>query len=196
MVGKRWKTEAHKALKHSLKPTMFLLLAGLKQYFSQFGKVDHCLIMRDPSTSRSRGFAFLTFADPKAVNSVMVKEHYLDGKMIDPKRAIPRQENVRTAKCFVGGVPSTATSESFRAFFAQYGNVLDSTLMMDRETQKPRGYGFVTYDNDATVERLLQIDALAMDGKMVRTFGMQREGCRACQMCRHVKGVGKSEGWS
>lgn len=39
--------------------------------------------------------------------------------------------------------------------------------MMDRETQKPRGYGFVTYDNDATVEGLLSMDALVMDGKMV-----------------------------
>lgn len=38
--------------------------------------------MRDPNTGRSRGFAFLTFDDPKSVNSVMVKEHFLDGKMV------------------------------------------------------------------------------------------------------------------
>lgn len=88
---------------------------------------------------------------------------------IDPKRAIPRQDNVKTAKCFIGGIPSTATSDSFKAFFQQYGNVLDSTLMMDRETQKPRGYGFVTYDNDSTVEKLLSIDGLTMDGKLVST---------------------------
>ena len=56
---------------------------GLKQYFTQFGKVNHCLIMRDPNTGRSRGFAFLTFDDPKSVNSVMVKEHFLDGKMVN-----------------------------------------------------------------------------------------------------------------
>lgn len=60
----------------------FCLTEGLKQYFSQFGKVNYCLIMRDPSTQRSRGFAFLTFDDPKAVNSVMVKEHFLDGKIV------------------------------------------------------------------------------------------------------------------
>lgn len=144
------------------------------------------MIMRDPNTGRSRGFAFLTFNDPKAVNSVMVKEHYLDGKMIDPKRAIPRQDNVRTAKCFVGGVPSTATAESFRAYFAQFGNVLDSTLMMDRETQKPRGYGFVTYDDDSTVERLLQMGNLAMDGKMVsmkfNRSGMAMTKIDICQL--------------
>lgn len=38
--------------------------------------------MRDGATGRSRGFGFLTFRDPKTVNTVMVKEHYLDGKIV------------------------------------------------------------------------------------------------------------------
>lgn len=38
--------------------------------------------MRDSATGRSRGFGFLTFKDPKCVNIVMVKEHYLDGKIV------------------------------------------------------------------------------------------------------------------
>lgn len=54
----------------------------MRKYFEQFGQVSHCTIMRDPNTDRSRGFGFLTFADPSAVNVVMVKEHYLDGKIV------------------------------------------------------------------------------------------------------------------
>ena len=38
--------------------------------------------MRDGTSGRSRGFGFLTFKDPKTVNTVMVKEHYLDGKIV------------------------------------------------------------------------------------------------------------------
>jgi len=38
--------------------------------------------MRDGATGRSRGFGFLTFKDPKTVNTVMVKEHFLDGKIV------------------------------------------------------------------------------------------------------------------
>lgn len=38
--------------------------------------------MRDSTTGRSRGFGFLTFRDPKTVNTVMVKEHYLDSKIV------------------------------------------------------------------------------------------------------------------
>lgn len=38
--------------------------------------------MRDNNTGRSRGFGFLTFKDAKTVNIVMVKEHFLDGKIV------------------------------------------------------------------------------------------------------------------
>jgi RNA-binding protein Musashi len=38
--------------------------------------------MRDSNTGRSRGFGFLTFRDAKTVNVVMVKEHFLDGKIV------------------------------------------------------------------------------------------------------------------
>lgn len=41
-----------------------------------------CTVMRDGLSGRSRGFGFLTFKDPKTVNIVMVKEHYLDGKIV------------------------------------------------------------------------------------------------------------------
>jgi RNA-binding protein Musashi len=57
-------------------------LESLKDYFTQFGEVTECTVMRDGVTGRSRGFGFLTFKDPKVVNVVMVKEHLLDGKLV------------------------------------------------------------------------------------------------------------------
>lgn len=57
-------------------------IESLRDYFSQFGDVQECTVMRDSATGRSRGFGFLTFRDPKTVNTVMVKEHYLDGKIV------------------------------------------------------------------------------------------------------------------
>ncbi len=56
-------------------------IEGLRDYFSQFGKVDACTIMRD-AAGRSRCFAFLTFEEPASVNAVMVREHVLDGKIV------------------------------------------------------------------------------------------------------------------
>jgi len=54
----------------------------MKDYFSQYGEVLECTVMRDGVSGRSRGFGFLTFKDPKVVNTVMVKEHLLDGKLV------------------------------------------------------------------------------------------------------------------
>lgn len=55
---------------------------SLRDYFTQYGEVLECTVMRDGASGRSRGFGFLTFKDPKTVNIVMVKEHYLDGKIV------------------------------------------------------------------------------------------------------------------
>ncbi|KLO08576.1 hypothetical protein SCHPADRAFT_908506 [Schizopora paradoxa] len=138
---------------------------GLKKYFEQFGKVEACTIMRD-ATGRSRCFAFLTFEDPASVNAVMVREHYLDGKIIDPKRAIPRQEHQRAQKLFIGGLAATVTSDSMREFFSQYGKVIDSTVMLDRETGRSKGFGFVSFEN-ANVDPILGFGKLEIDGKLI-----------------------------
>ncbi|KAI4527131.1 RNA-binding domain-containing protein [Schizophyllum commune Loenen D] len=140
----------------------------LRAYFEQFGKVDACTIMRD-AAGRSRCFAFLTFEDPASVNAVMVKEHKLDGKIIDPKRAIPRQEHQRATKLFIGGLPGSVTSESMRAFFSQFGKVIDSTVMLDRETGRSKGFGFISFE-DTDVQPFLGFGNLAIDGKLVRNL--------------------------
>ncbi|KAL9078866.1 MAG: hypothetical protein Q9157_002202 [Trypethelium eluteriae] len=148
---------------------------SLKDYFSQFGEVIECTVMRDGATGRSRGFGFLTFKDPKTVNTVMVKEHYLDGKIIDPKRAIPRDEQERTSKIFVGGVSQETTEQEFKRFFMQFGRVLDATLMMDKDTGRPRGFGFVTFDSEAAVDSTLA-QPLEIHGKMIEVKKAQPRG--------------------
>ncbi|KAL2132555.1 hypothetical protein VTI74DRAFT_3639 [Chaetomium olivicolor] len=148
---------------------------SLRDYFSQFGEVVECTVMRDGATGRSRGFGFLTFKDPKTVNIVMVKEHYLDGKIIDPKRAIPRDEQEKTSKIFVGGVSQETTDHEFREYFAQFGRVVDATLMMDKDTGRPRGFGFVTFESEAGVEACLAAN-LEIHGKPIEVKKAQPRG--------------------
>ncbi|WBW72694.1 mRNA cleavage factor complex subunit Msi2 [Schizosaccharomyces osmophilus] len=140
---------------------------SLRDYFEQFGEVLDCTVMRDSTSGRSRGFGFLTFKDPRCVNDVMSKEHHLDGKIIDPKRAIPREEQEKTAKMFVGGVPGDCTEEEFRDFFNNFGRVLDATLMMDKDTGRPRGFGFVTFENESAVEATMSQPYITIHGKPV-----------------------------
>jgi RNA-binding protein Musashi len=61
--------------------------------------------MRDGATGRSRGFGFLTFKDPKTVNTVMVKEHFLDGKIVSA--ASSKNCHSLSLKVFFGARTST-----------------------------------------------------------------------------------------
>lgn len=148
---------------------------SLRDYFTQFGEVVECTVMRDNSTGRSRGFGFLTFKDPKTVNIVMVKEHFLDGKIIDPKRAIPRDEQEKTSKIFVGGVSQETTDQEFKEYFAQFGRVVDATLMMDKDTGRPRGFGFVTFESEAGVDACINVP-LEIHGKPIEVKKAQPRG--------------------
>ncbi|KAK0213471.1 hypothetical protein IW262DRAFT_1409470 [Armillaria fumosa] len=138
---------------------------GLRDYFSQFGKVDAVTIMRDPSGT-SRGFAFLTFEDPGAVQVVTAQDHFLDGKAIDPKRAIPREEHLRNTRYFVGGLAPSTTSDSMKEFFSAYGKVVDATVMLDRESGRSKGFGFVTFEDAANSDQLVGKN-LVLDDKQI-----------------------------
>ncbi|KAI8388733.1 uncharacterized protein BYT42DRAFT_561041 [Radiomyces spectabilis] len=140
---------------------------SLKQYFAQFGEVTDCVVMRDVVTGRSRGFAFLTMADPNVIDDIVNQDHYLDGKRIDPKRAIPREEQDKTEKIFVGGISPDVDEVEFREFFSQFGRVIDANLMTDRETGRPRGFGFITFDSSNGVEEALRHPNLAIKDKQI-----------------------------
>jgi RNA-binding protein Musashi len=101
---------------------------GLRDYFSKFGEVNECMVMRDPATKRARGFGFITFAHPNSVEKVLAEAtHELDNKKIDPKVAFPKRAQqpkvTKTKKVFIGGLSSTSTLEDMKNYFQQYGKV-------------------------------------------------------------------------
>ncbi|CAD6996073.1 unnamed protein product [Ceratitis capitata] len=143
----------------------------LKEYFNVFGTVTDVLIMKDPVTQRSRGFGFITFQEPCSVDKVLqVPIHTLDGKKIDPKHATPknrpRQAN-KTKKIFVGGVSQDTSAEEVKAYFNQFGTVEETVMLMDQQTKRHRGFGFVTFENEDVVDRVCEIHFHTIKNKKV-----------------------------
>ena len=138
---------------------------GLVNYFSKFGEITDYTIMKDNATGRSRGFGFLTFKDPSAVDIVIKQEHILDGKLIDPKRAISREDQDRVGKIFIGGIDPMVTENEFNDFFSKFGTIIDCQLMIDKDTGRSRGFGFITFDSPDAVDRVCVNKYLTLKGK-------------------------------
>eukprot|EP01135_Chromosphaera_perkinsii_P011190 Nk52_evm17s2356 gene=Nk52_evmTU17s2356 len=149
---------------------------GLQDYFNKYGEIEECVIMMDTHSGRSRGFGFLTFKDPSSIEKVVESgPHVLDQRTIDAKRAIPRgqrqegrggfRDMPKTKKVFIGGLPISVTEENLKTYFVTFGEVTDCHLMLDRETQRSRGFGFVTFANDDSVENVCTERWHTFDGK-------------------------------
>lgn len=156
----------------------------LKDYFSNYGEVAEAVIMKDRTTGRARGFGFVVFADPAVAERVIKEKHNIDGRMVEAKKAVPKDDQSilsrnsggsihgspgpgRTRKIFVGGLASTVTESDFKKYFDQFGAITDVVVMYDHNTQRPRGFGFITYESEEAVDKVLLKTFHELNGKMV-----------------------------
>ena len=71
-------------------------------------------------------------------------------------------------KIYVGNLPFSATEDEVRALFAEYGEVASVALITDRETGRPRGFGFVEMAPDAADAAIKALDGTEMGGRNLR----------------------------
>ncbi|THD20302.1 Heterogeneous nuclear ribonucleoprotein A2 [Fasciola gigantica] len=134
---------------------------SLRAYYSQWGEITDVVVMKDPRSNKSRGFGFVTFKEASSVDKAQAdRPHKVDGKDVDSKRAMPREEtspevHAAVKKIFVGGLKKDVTNEDLAEYFGKYGNVTDATIVVAKDTNTSRGFAFVTFDDTDSVDKVI-----------------------------------------
>lgn len=71
-------------------------------------------------------------------------------------------------KLYVGNLPFSATEDEISELFGQHGTVHSVALINDRETGRPRGFGFVEMDDEAVSGAIQALDGADMGGRQLR----------------------------
>ena len=69
---------------------------------------------------------------------------------------------------YVGNLPFTATEDEIRDLFATYGEVERVQLINDRDTGRPRGFGFVTMGAEDAAKAIEALNGTELGGRNLR----------------------------
>eukprot|EP01029_Cantina_marsupialis_P030702 TRINITY_DN840_c0_g6_i1.p1 TRINITY_DN840_c0_g6~~TRINITY_DN840_c0_g6_i1.p1 ORF type:complete len:694 (-),score=179.57 TRINITY_DN840_c0_g6_i1:332-2413(-) len=136
----------------------------LRKYFSQYGQLTNCVVMRDSATKVSRGFAFVRFQNKSDADMVLsIRNHQIDGREVEAKLAVPPKGTTEIPqacgpilKLFVGGLNYSTTKETLHDYFSQFGKVVQAQIVYDHNTKTSRGFGFVIFSDPRGTQEALR----------------------------------------
>ena len=103
------------------------------------------------------------------------RPHKLDDKELLTKRASLVEDKVTdnlsvkkiflgspnsfTFKSGTGGLDNSISDEDLKEYFGQYGNVTEVLQLFHRDTDRKKGVGFITFDDEDPVDKIVLIGA-------------------------------------
>jgi len=91
-------------------------------------------------------------------------------------------------KIYVGNLSFNSTEDDVNQLFSQHGTVHSVALINDRETGRPRGFGFVEMDDSAATAAISALDGHELDGRALKVNEAQDRP-------RRGGGGGGGRGW-
>jgi len=152
--------------------------AHLNEEFGKYGEITDVFLPTDRMSGRPRGFGFVTFSTKasaeEAIANLNGKE--LDGRVITVNYPKPRGESSagrvnhdkEEIKLYVGNLSFDTSKESLQKLFEQHGTVTDCFLPENRDTGKPRGFGFVTMPTKDAEKAIEAVNGFEFDGRTLR----------------------------
>lgn len=142
----------------------FLLFVGKKASFCTVAKFTIMLSDDEYNCSEYSYSKLLTwrfFLSERKWEIKLIYFLYLQGQTAIGK--LPADDHLR--KMFLGGLSPNSTEESVRAYYSQFGEVIDVIIMRDPTTKRSRGFGFITFNDASMVDRAQASRPHIVDGK-------------------------------
>ena len=153
----------------------------VREYFEQFGTLEECDVTMRPN-GECKGLGFLVYSNSEGVNGVQAnRPHKIDDKEVHTKRASLVEDkltdNISCKKIFIGspnsftfksgtgGLDNSISDEDLKEYFGQYGNVTEVLQLFHRDTERKKGVGFVTFDDEDPVDKIVLVGAHIIKGR-------------------------------
>jgi len=156
----------------------------LAQEFAHCGKVESAIVQMDRDSGKSRGFGYVRFTTSEAVEkALLMNGQEIDGRAVNidrstaPDKSQARERRAQTfgdqtspasATLFVGNLSYNVSEDTVWSFFNDYG-VKSVRLPTDRETGRPKGFGYVEFEDiDGAKKAFESTNGAEIDGRSVR----------------------------
>ncbi|KAE8293607.1 RNA-binding protein 39 RNA-binding motif protein 39 [Larimichthys crocea] len=156
----------------------------LEDFFSAVGKVRDVRMISDRNSRRSKGIAYIEFVEASSVPlAIGLTGQRLLGVpiivqasqvMAEKNRAAAAANNLQKGssgpmRLYVGSLHFNITEEMLRGIFEPFGKIEGIQLMMDSETGRSKGYGFISFaDAECAKKALEQLNGFELAGRPMK----------------------------
>ncbi|XP_030377222.1 RNA-binding protein 39 [Scaptodrosophila lebanonensis] len=155
----------------------------LEEFFSSVGKVRDVRLITCNKTKRFKGIAYIEFEDPESVAlalglsgqrllGVPIMVQHTQAEKNRLQNAAPTftpKNHTGPMRLYVGSLHFNITEEMLRGIFEPFGKIDVIQLIMDNETGRSKGYGFITYHNaDDAKKALEQLNGFELAGRPMK----------------------------
>ncbi|HSX20191.1 MAG TPA: RNA-binding protein [Gammaproteobacteria bacterium] len=71
-------------------------------------------------------------------------------------------------KLFIGNLSFKLGEDDIRELFEKFGTITEVAIPRNRETDKPRGFAFITFETEDAAKKALTLDGHEVDGRKIR----------------------------
>lgn len=142
--------------------------------FQVHGEIEEGAVIFDKTTGKSRGYGFITYKDMESAKTALkAPSKLIDGRMVVCNLACESLSSTSVLpdqaqrKLYIGGLSPDTTSEMLLFFFRRHGEIEEGSVAYDKDTNRSRGFGFVTYKTVEGAKKAIDDPQKSLGGRNV-----------------------------